>query len=576
MLPTHNPTIPLALIAALLLAACATRQPTENEPSDPAEAGATEPEFRRLPDSAQLIYVVNAADLARQRGEHAEALRLYTRAAELSNDYRVAARAFAYARRLHEMRVAKHNLERWKTLRGSDFDGHVDAAIFYAEIGDLAAARSHLEVLRKRLTDQEKQVWQNIVPIVAAAYQRDADTGRRLFDFLVEEWGYAKSQAGLQAQSQLALSLGDAEHARRIADRAVDRGDDEAAALAWRGRLLAAQGDLEAASQDFRRSLALDPEAHAVRVQYARLLFNQDDYQAAIEQLEQVPDEPLTVFSKAYYALEAGEPERAEAFYQDLTQLEAEDADEWAYLTGQLADELDLAQEAFDWYDRVAGGDRLTPSRLRMAMILSERGDMDAARAVLRNLQNGNAETASQAFQVEGAMLSEAGRDDEALSVYSRALDQMPDDDELRYARALHAERLDQVAVAESDLRNILERNPEDPNALNALGYTLADRTDRYDEALELIERAYALAPDEAAIVDSMGWVQFRLGNYAEAEKYLRRALSLQFDAEIAAHLGEVLWAMGREQEAREIWSEGLDRSPDSRAIQETRDRLTH
>ena len=128
--------------------------------------------------------------------------------------------------------------------------------------------------------------------------------------------------------------------------------------------------------------------------------------------------------------------------------------------------------------------------------------------------------------------------------------------------------------VTEEDLRKVLEQRPDDANALNALGYTLADRTDRYDEALELIERAYSQLPNEAAVVDSMGWIHFKLGNLDKALDLLQQALALQFDAEIAAHLGEVLWAMGRFDEARETWTEGLEKSPDSSVILETRERL--
>ena len=561
-----------ASLVALVAVGCATTSvdaPSEPGAGDGQQTAAT-------PDLAtsDLIFLVSAAEVAASRGDLAEATRLFTRAASQSSDFRVAARGFELARHIGDNAAARQNLERLKEIQGDKFDQHGPAAVFYAEIGDFKAALLHLEILRRERMDSEDDIWASLGPVIEAAARRGPEAGIEFFEKLIKEWGYAKSQSGLQSQSNIAASLGDLDRAMDIATRAVKRSDDRGSAYGWRARLHASNGDLEAAARDYESAVELKPEDRTIRVGYARLLFNQERYLEAIDQLEAVEDDPLIVFSKAYYALEAGERDRAESYYQDLTELDADNADEWAFLTGQLADELDRPDEALDWYDQVAGGERLTPARLRMAIILSDRGDLDASRALLRTLQNGNAETASQAFQVEGTLLSDAGRDDEALAVYSRAIDQMPADDDLRYARALHAERIDRVEVAEADLRDILTRNPEDPNALNALGYTLADRTDRYDEALELIERAYELAPDEAAIVDSMGWVQYRLGNYDKALKYLRKALDLQFDAEIAAHLGEVLWVLGREDEAQRVWADGLERSPDSSAIRDTQRRL--
>jgi tetratricopeptide (TPR) repeat protein len=144
----------------------------------------------------------------------------------------------------------------------------------------------------------------------------------------------------------------------------------------------------------------------------------------------------------------------------------------------------------------------------------------------------------------------------------------MPDEPSLLYSRALMWERRDDIARAEADLRTILVTDPENVAALNALGYTLADRTTRYEEALELIDRARIAEPDNAAIIDSYGWVLYRLGRHEEALVELRRAYTMQKDAEIAAHVAEVLWVLGRRDEARRYFDEARKLDPDNRSLQ--------
>lgn len=166
-------------------------------------------------------------------------------------------------------------------------------------------------------------------------------------------------------------------------------------------------------------------------------------------------------------------------------------------------------------------------------------------------------------YLVEGTILAERDRPQEAMEVYDEALEAFPSDHDLLYARGLHAFSLGRLDAMEDDFKAILAEDPEDAEALNALGYSLADRTERFAEALSYIERALALKPDDPAILDSMGWVQFRLGNPEQALDYLRKALAAMPDGEIAAHLGEVLWTLGRHDEARRTWKAALDQDPE-------------
>lgn len=177
-------------------------------------------------------------------------------------------------------------------------------------------------------------------------------------------------------------------------------------------------------------------------------------------------------------------------------------------------------------------------------------------------------------YLVEGQLLRDAGRHEQAMEVFDNGLEELPDNTDLLYARAMVAEKLDQLDLMEADLKRIIEREPDNVDALNALGYTLADRTRRYDEAAGFIQRALDLRPDSHYVLDSMGWLQYRLGNYEEAAKYLRRALEVNPDSEIAAHLTEVLWVMGDKQAARTVWKQALDAAPGNKFLLEVMDKL--
>ena len=199
--------------------------------------------------------------------------------------------------------------------------------------------------------------------------------------------------------------------------------------------------------------------------------------------------------------------------------------------------------------------------------MLARLGDLAAARRHLQGIAPGNDTQRVQLVLAEEQILREARQYHEALDMLGRALTALPENKDLLYARSLIAEKLSLAEVAERDLRAILRQDPKNVNALNALGYTLADRGTRLDEAQGLLREAMALKPDDPFILDSYGWLQYRLGNNGEAVKYLRRALELRSDAEISAHLGEVLWVTGERREAESVWDRALKDTPDNEAL---------
>jgi tetratricopeptide (TPR) repeat protein len=200
---------------------------------------------------------------------------------------------------------------------------------------------------------------------------------------------------------------------------------------------------------------------------------------------------------------------------------------------------------------------------VRIAVIRAKQGEVSRSREIIQRLRDQSPEDAESLYLVEAEILDEVGRQDDAMAVYGAALEAFPENPDLRYARAMYAVKRGRLEQAEADLRRIIDEEPSHADALNALGYTLADQTDRFQEAQKLIEKAHQLKPEEPAILDSMGWVNYRLGNYEAALDYLRRALGSMNDGEISAHLGEVLWAMGRHDEAWQVWETALKSFPD-------------
>jgi len=231
-------------------------------------------------------------------------------------------------------------------------------------------------------------------------------------------------------------------------------------------------------------------------------------------------------------------------------------------------------QEALDWYLKVESGDYWSQAQLRAANIMLKQDDVAGMQEHMRSLRQKNAEMAVQLYIIEGQALTDAGLYELALDLYARALQHSPENLDLLYSYSLAAEKLNRLDITETNMRRILEQDPDNIRALNALGYTLADRTDRYQEALQYISKAYAQEPDDPAIIDSMGWVHFRLGDLDKALEYLQQAWDMSKDSEIGAHLGEVLWMRGERDAARKVWEASREAMPDNPVLLEVLNRL--
>jgi tetratricopeptide (TPR) repeat protein len=258
----------------------------------------------------------------------------------------------------------------------------------------------------------------------------------------------------------------------------------------------------------------------------------------------------------------------AEACFKKALELGYKEPDQLYFYLGQITEQTQREAEALEWYDAINADSRFYfESQVKLALMQQRKGQVDDAVKRLQNLSNLNADQLGVSIQTQANILSQANRNEEAYSILAQGIQALPTNSGLIYDYAMTAERLKHYDVMESELRKLIIIKPDYAQAYNALGYTLADRNERLDEAQKLIEKALALTPDDHFILDSMGWVEYRLGKLDKAEDFIRRAYEAQSDPEIAAHLGEVLWQQGKHEEAISTWESALHEFPDNEVL---------
>ncbi|MEC5159106.1 tetratricopeptide (TPR) repeat protein [Janthinobacterium sp. CG_S6] len=394
---------------------------------------------------------------------------------------------------------------------------------------------------------------------------------------------YLAMQESHLVLAQSAHAKGDRERAEREAREALRiKPDSELAALT----LAQVAGNAQAADEVLTAFLKANPGAREVRAAYARLLIEQKQFEPARGQfqilLKDQPDNLATLYALGIISMQLGDGGAAEAhFKRFLAVLAAKPSDERdpakvQMILAQLAEDRGDHAGALAWLDQVDGRDARPyfEARVRRAQLMARHGDLDGARKVLADIKTDEAEEQAQLFQTDAQLLRDGGYAQSAFTVLENALIRFPDNAELLYDFALLAEKLGKLEVMETSLRRVMARSPDNHHAYNALGYSLAERNVRLPEALALIDKALKMAPGDPFIMDSMGWVQFRLGNLEQAEELLRRAYSLRSDPEIAVHLGEVLWQKGDKADAEKLWREAGAKDPKNDALKSTLARL--
>ncbi|MDT8438670.1 MAG: tetratricopeptide repeat protein [Wenzhouxiangellaceae bacterium] len=516
-------------MVAMLLAGCAATV-QQDAPAEP---------------NLEIQARIAEARLAHETGEHDEALALLREAIAIDPQPELLQRAARLAAALDQWPEALTLADQW--LQADPDSGEA------LQLQTVAALRSGktdvaLLALNRGLGDAPAdQDWMRAVALLAAG--AEPATAERVLTRLVDARDGLPAGFQRYLQSRLAWQLGERVAARARIGEALQQRPDFEYAL-WSARMAQAEGETERALADIRLARAARPDDESAARAEVELLRELGRTDEALTVLNQLPASVDTLYTVALLQVEEDQIARAGATWQRLVATVERDG-QGAWQAGILAEMLGLEPEALTWYGQV-DGEFQSRAQLRRAIVLGNLGRVAEARALTAELRAGrDPDLAEQAWMVEGQLLLEAGRGEEAIGLYSEAVAQEPSNVDLLYARAMAAVQLDDLELAEQDLRTIIQNDPENAVALNALGYTLSDRTDRQNEALRLIETALALDPDNAAIIDSMGWVLFRLGRPDEALPYLERAVELEPHPEIVAHLIEARLATGDEVGAR-------------------------
>jgi tetratricopeptide (TPR) repeat protein len=560
----------LMMMAGAMLASCAS-SPTPPSGSQASAPVAAEPAVETLPNvplDAATLYNILLGEIAGQRGQVGVAAQTLGKVAQQTRDPRLAERATlaaAYARRFEEALVSA---QLWVELQPDDPDARESLAGILMELDRPEEARVQFErlIVLETPRSNPEQAYMRVVSVLSRHTQRAS--ALTVMQQLVDQ--NPKVPAAQFALTHLSVRMGDFPRALQAADTAlVLRPGWEEAAL-FKARILVSLKEMGKAQQFYEEFLAQYPHATTVRLNYARHLIDQRQWSKARSEftrvLSDMPNDADTIYAIALLSLQTQELDDAEKYLKRTLALRPQH-DQARYYLGQVAEQRKDYAEAIRWYSEIGPGENYFEAQTRIGMMKARQGDIPGALAHLRSLSPTTDQQRVQLILSEEQILREARKYEEALAVLNQGLKQLPGDKDLLYARALIAEKLNLIQVVESDLRSVLKKDPKNAHALNALGYTLADRTNRLQEANALLSEALALRPDDAFILDSMGWLQYRMGNNAEAVRYLKRALEVRNDAEIAAHLGEVLWVMGNRREAESVWSRALREAPDNEAV---------
>lgn len=557
----------LTALAVVLLTACTTT-PVRRTAMQPGQATVA-PTPLEQDQLAQML----AGEFALGRADLADSAKRYARAAELGADPQIAAHATRVALAAKDWPLARASLARWRTLKPDDpGQTQVEASLALSD-GDPDAAFLSLSRL---LAAPDQQGWRLVGQVLLGTADKAA--AATLLQRLATPARLAAAPEDIWiAMSQLAFKLEARPYARELADASLKK-FTSAAAYGWSAQLALDEGDKPRAARDYQQAIQRAPKDIRLRAAYALMLGQQGDNKGAAKLLADGPQDDYSYAARAAYVARANDKGLIQSLYDELSSRPGSERAARAHLLGQLAEMLEQKTAALSWYEQVSTDDEdWFPSQVRIAVLTDELGKPEQALTMTRELQQRVGDQLgplADAFMLEAELLARHEQHDAAQASYARALKQIPDDTRLLYARALHAAANGMTDSAEADLRRVLELKPDDMDATNALGYTLADANRKLDEALTLIERALKAKPDDAAVIDSYGWVLYRRGDLAAAEKALRRAFEKQSDGEIASHLGEVLWMQGKREEARAIFEQARKKDAKNRALVEAMRRL--
>ncbi|HDY85527.1 MAG TPA: tetratricopeptide repeat protein [Methylophaga sp.] len=563
--------------SSILLVACAVApaQSIEPAPQEVASAEVVEPKKQPdLPLSAELVYDILTAEIAGQRGEIGIAAELYNNAANIVDSPAVAARSTQIANFTRNQPRINRALERWIEVDPNDADIYIMQVPFLLLKGDYAMVVKDVNTALSLAPEQSgvylARVSDNLIELAQQEQALSVIEELKAFQNNDPEviFVYARMQAFYKNYDTALLNV----------DKVLKNDAKRDDALILKAEILQRMGKGTSAMALLKKPATSDDASENMQFAYAKLLGENNKTEEAREIFLQLnadaPENEEVIFALGLIAIQGQDGQEAKHYFNQLIAM-GDNGKQAAYFMG-LAEQINHNNEAaMVWFDSVpVDSPRFEAAQSSYINLLADDGQMDKARLHLQLLRAEQPKNALQYYLFEASFLRERNQDQAAFDLYTEALQQFPGQTELLYGRAMVAERLNRLSILEDDLRAILKKEPNNSQALNALGYTLTDRTDRHQEALALISKAVEISPNDAFYLDSLAWAHYRLGHLDLAEKYIKQAVAIQSDAEFLAHLGEILWQRGKKVEAKKAWDDGLKKDPNNTLLRKTMSRF--
>ena len=519
--------------------------------------------------NAEFVYKYLLGEIAGQRGDLSLASQLFLDLAKKTRDPRLAERAAKTAAYGRQQRLALDAATLWAELDPSSLEAQQATSQMMISTGDIQSAVPHIKEL---LSKEESRAATFLYLNDLLRNQKDKKAVLTTIKELAQP--YPASAEAHFAVAEAAWFAQDMDAAESAIKQASQLRPDWEVSAQMQGQILAKKFPEKAV--DFYKSfLNKNPTANNLRIDYAKLLVRLKRYEEAkpefIKLTEFEKDNPDTNAVVGLLSLEANELDMAEQYLQQSMRNGFKDPEKIYMYLGITADRKKNKSKALEWYGKIdKSNQHYLEAQLATASIIAQTKNTDAAISMLDNLAELTAVQEIVVAQAQASLLVQDKRHQEAFELIKKTINTIPNTPQLIYDYAMAAERIGKLDLMENELRKVIQLQPDFSAAYNALGYSFADRNINLKEAKTLIETAQKLSPSDHYILDSLGWVEYRLGNYAVAVEHLRKAYSVQEDPEISAHLGEVLWKQGLQEEAKNIWGKALKAFPENSTLVST------
>lgn len=518
--------------------------------------------------NAEFVYKYLLGEIAGQRGEVTLASQLFLDLAKQTRDPRLAERAARAAAYANQPSVTLQAATLWAELDPNSLEAQQASSQLLVASGNLNQAKPHIQkLLAKEETRANGFLYLNSL----LANQKDkSEVLATITEFAAP---YPKLPEAHFAMAQAALIADKPDVAKKAFETTTKLRPDWELNAQLQGQMLLKESS-EKAIEFYQNFLKQYPKSNDIRMSYAKLLVNQKRFVEAkpefVKLVESSNGSPEISAVVGLLSLESSDYLMADKYFQQSISSGFKNPDQLHIYLGRSAERQKMDAKALEWYDKIQPGEHFLEGRLSAANVIARTKNVDAAIKMLDEVGDITPEQQITVIQTEANLLSQAKRNQDSFNLLEKAAKNWPDSIELSYDYAMAAERIGKVDVMETNLRKVIKLKPDFAAAYNALGYSFADRNIKLDEAKTLIETALKLSPNDHYMLDSLGWVHYRLGNLAQAAEYLRKAYVMQADPEIAAHLGEVLWKQGLQEEAKKIWASALKAFPENDILMAT------